>query len=938
MKFTATLLVLKLATLLDVVSPFQPIPSFRNSNRISSSPSVGIARKQSHFRHVFNHHLPLTSSTTSLHMKVTIDIDIGDMPNFEFPHNTELADLDMSAITSLLDANAYSSLLSSLTSFVALPSDNMESFNAVDINTIFPMSESTSNDFLQLFEASCSSVLVLSTLLYALSFPADDFREGYEPYPRGEYDPNVAREYYSKRPMVVIQRFLQLVRIGYKWIFRYLYERFIYKNDSKESQQQCAEEVLEIIQKVGPTAIKVGQALSVRPDIIPEVYTQTLSKLQDNVPPFDSSQAQELLRSELGYEKFRMLKDIDLDDPVASASVGQVYRGIVELDGSDVEVAVKVQRPNGLSEIALDLFLTRELAPFYQKLTMNDTPLQSLADEWGRGFIAELTYEQEARNTIRFNEEMKQKNMNAVCAPTVIERLSTNRVLTTEWIHGVRLDRSDEEDVARLCGVALNSYLVMLLETGTLHCDPHPGNLMRTTDGKLCILDFGMTLETPEDLQYSLLEFIAHLTSENWDAIPQDLVNLQFLKQEKLELFLQLGVLEPMFYFFKQMASGGGGAKVRDRIMEEYRQKYPGSNEYELREHMRKEIAENTEKVVEKASALTGITIKIEDLQRENSDAFIIPEWFLYTSRAFLTLEGISLQADPDFSIIKSCFPYIAKRLIGDDDPRSQAALKNMLYGEGEHINADKISELADGFTQYTTTTKIVCQDGTIDDQDKSKNLSSSKNGVSAEAAITLAKDSAEIFLNPADNLVQNIIIEEGATAVQANVKDALREILVKNPERIRASLPFGFLMPKLPSENLAIFLEKSQREEQVQTLLQKFPLPSPPSPEELGNVIRSIDTTDPLATLIDGMSPEEVAVIWKAIRENVPIYAPRAVKLGGKLASSVFEKVSEDIDNVIGTAEELDEFMMNSAKGVSAAAKAVAKASADVSRDSSSK
>ena len=77
-----------------------------------------------------------------------------------------------------------------------------------------------------------------------------------------------------------------------------------------------------------------------------------------------------------------------------------------------------------------------------------------------------------------------------------------------------------------------------------------------------------MTLETPKDLQYSLLEFIAHLNSENFDAIPQDLVNLQFLKQEKLELFLQLGVLEPMIYFFKQAANGGGGAKVRDRIME----------------------------------------------------------------------------------------------------------------------------------------------------------------------------------------------------------------------------------------------------------------------------------------------------------------------------------------------------------------------------------
>ena len=130
------------------------------------------------------------------------------------------------------------------------------------------------------------------------------------------------------------------------------------------------------------------------------------------------------------------------------------------------------------------------------------------------------------------------------------------------------------------------------------------------------------------------------------------------------------------------------------------------------------------------------------------------------------------------------------------------------------------------------------------------------------------------------------------------------------------------------------MFLQKSQREEQVQILLQKFPLPTPPSPKELGNAIRSIDTNDPLASLVDGMSVEEVAAIWKALRENAPVYAPQVVKLGGKLASSVFGKVSEDIDSVISTTKESssipDAIVRNSAKGISAAAKAAAKASAD--------
>lgn len=147
-----------------------------------------------------------------------------------------------------------------------------------------------------------------------------------------------------------------------------------------------------------------------------------------------------------------------------------------------------------------------------------------------------------------------------------------------------------------------------------------------------------MTLETPSSLQYSLLEFIAHLTAENFEEVPYDLVKLQFLKEEKVDLMVQSGSLEPLYYFLKQANQGGGGTKVRERIFEEYRQKYPGADDEELQTYMRAEIKEQGEQMAEKASAVTGISMKVEDLQRQNSDAFSIPEWFLYTSRAFLTL------------------------------------------------------------------------------------------------------------------------------------------------------------------------------------------------------------------------------------------------------------------------------------------------------------
>ena len=114
--------------------------------------------------------------------------------------------------------------------------------------------------------------------------------------------------------------------------------------------------------------------------------------------------------------------------------------------------------------------------------------------------------------------------------------------------------------------------------------------------------------------------------------------------------------------------------------------------------------------VVERESVATGITLEVEELQKQNRDSFQIPEWFLYSSRAFLTLEGVSLAADPNYSLIQSCFPYVAKRLVGDDDPRARKALRDLIYGASDSVDVKRLTDLAEGFTSYTTTTKTINQ------------------------------------------------------------------------------------------------------------------------------------------------------------------------------------------------------------------------------------
>jgi hypothetical protein len=434
-------------------------------------------------------------------------------------------------------------------------------------------------------------VVVATALLYQVSHnPASQYRAGHEPYTRSRgYDPVQAQTYYTARPYLVAQRVAQLVRMGNRFLWNVaVWDKYVTRREV-ENRGQRAQELLQLITQLGPTAIKVGQALSVRPDLIPKEYATALASLQDQVPPFDGTQARAVLLEQLGVERFNTIKGLGLEQnkgPVASASIGQVYRGYIE----DKQVAVKVQRPNVLAEIALDLYIVREFAPIYQKFTGGSTDLQALANEWGRGFIAELDYRAEAISTTAFNQEMQRRNLNAVCAPTVVTEYSTERILVTEWVEGRRLDQSDADDVPRLCSVALNAYLVMLLELQSLHCDPHPGNLLRTTDGRLCILDFGMTLDVDPTLQYSLLEFVAHLTSEDYDKLPEDLVRLGFLKPEKLDFARRSGILEPLKYFLKQAGEGGGASGVTSRIFADYREKYPGKTDDELRVEMRAEM------------------------------------------------------------------------------------------------------------------------------------------------------------------------------------------------------------------------------------------------------------------------------------------------------------------------------------------------------------
>ena len=397
-----------------------------------------------------------------------------------------------------------------------------------------------------------------------------------------------------------------------------------------------------------------------------------------------------------------------------------------------------------------------------------------LVDEWGRGFVAETDYLYEAANTVEFSRAMERRGLGAVTAPTVVPELSTTRVLVTEWVDGTRLDLDASPDVPRLCGVAINAYLTMLLDTGVLHCDPHPGNLLRSKEGKLVILDWGMAQAVPEDLQYSLIEFIAHVNAEDYEAMPQDFVNLGFTPAEQIERVRASNLTEGLSFVLRQLSQGGGGKKLTERVREEWREKYDPAGELSAEELRAKARAEFVEQGRAQLAAETGEDVSVlevqavmERMQQRNRELFKVPPYILYVARAFSTLEGIGLSANEDYSIVSEAFPYLSQRLLTDDSPRAKAALRSMVYGTSDEAqvlsaapSVEKLFSMYEGFTSYLSATASAPSD----------RQAAAAAGLEAQEALV------DLLLSADGNYVQELMVDEAAKLADAAVRDAIRQ------------------------------------------------------------------------------------------------------------------------------------------------------------------
>ena len=248
-----------------------------------------------------------------------------------------------------------------------------------------------------------------------------------------------------------------------------------------------------MLQELGPTYVKLGQILSSRSDLIGDVWTAELSRLQDDVPPFGFEQVRKTVEEDLGKTMEEMFLLFEIE-PMAAASIGQVHRAVLM---DRCPVVVKVQRPHIYQRVQSDIEIMREIAKLIEARFAwgKRYALINIVEEFARTLMEEMDYRNEAANARRLSFNMKGEAH--VHVPFIYNDLTNKRVLTMEDVQGVRIDdlaRLDEAEIDRpfLAKVFIASIFRQLLLDGFFHCDPHPGNLLVNLDERtLNFIDLG---------------------------------------------------------------------------------------------------------------------------------------------------------------------------------------------------------------------------------------------------------------------------------------------------------------------------------------------------------------------------------------------------------------------------------------------------------------
>ncbi|KAL7529550.1 hypothetical protein ACHAXR_004073, partial [Thalassiosira sp. AJA248-18] len=445
------------------------------------------------------------------------------------------------------------------------------------------------------------------------------------------------------------------------------------------------------------------QQLSIRPDLVSPIVLHELQRLCDAVPPFEDEVAMKVLAEELlsrgkgghnAMERSTSLNEKEVNETilsvfqempllVASASLGQVYKAtlrtnddsnnsttpqkqgtIIPQQQQQQEVAIKIQRPDILSTVSLDLFLLVSYGKMVDKICSvltNQIPYHEIfLNGFASGAFMELNYVHEAENQMYFRKELHSRfhgnnnnnmsnndkkynfigsffkssssrniHVEKVIVPKVYEQYTTQSILVSEWIDGIPLAQAPPEQIRELVPIGVEIFLCQLLDIGRFHADPHPGNLYVTTSKvddttpTLCLLDFGLVAHVSEDDRNNMTRAIVNLLQGDYDTlIAHDAKHLGFLPHD-----MDVTELTPVLKTILKEGLVGAGSNLHDRRRN-----------------------------------LMAISNELNEVFFQYP--FSVPPFFALVTRGLGLLEGIALTGDPSFDIFRASYPYAKRRAI----------------------------------------------------------------------------------------------------------------------------------------------------------------------------------------------------------------------------------------------------------------------------------
>jgi predicted unusual protein kinase regulating ubiquinone biosynthesis (AarF/ABC1/UbiB family) len=282
--------------------------------------------------------------------------------------------------------------------------------------------------------------------------------------------------------------------------------------------QPAPEELADDLEKMGPTFIKFGQLLSSRADLLPEPFLKALARLQDKVKPFPYEQVEETIASELGTRISKAFSYFE-EKHLAAASLGQVHRAALR-DGRPV--VVKVQRPEIRKQIAEDFEVLEEIAGFFDEHTDLGRRYRfgKILAEFKSSILQELDYQREASNLTMLADNLKE--FRHIHVPLPVLDYSSRSVLTMDYVSGTKITALSPIAQLDIHGDVLaeelfKAYMKQVLIDGFFHADPHPGNIFLTDDGRVALLDLGMTGRVSSNMQENLLRLLLAISEGNGD-------------------------------------------------------------------------------------------------------------------------------------------------------------------------------------------------------------------------------------------------------------------------------------------------------------------------------------------------------------------------------------------------------------------------------------